>query len=210
MTNKITKPGDLNMNISRLGALSAAIIAFLPAVSSAALVDNGGGLIYDNVLDITWAQPDIQRTWDDANTWASELTLGGVSGWRLPYISVTAGANQLSPNPGPINCGTTSLNCDDNELGYMYFKNLASTPVSSLFPNLQSVSYWSGTPESNNNAWFLDFNTGESLFGAKSSMGYSWAVHAGNVSPVPIPAAVWLFGSGLLGLIGVARRKARV
>lgn len=25
--------------------------------------------------------------------------------------------------------------------------------------------------------------------------------------PVPIPAAVWLFGSGLLGLIGVARRK---
>jgi len=29
-----------------------------------------------------------------------------------------------------------------------------------------------------------------------------------NVSSVPIPAAAWLFGSGLLGLIGVARRKA--
>ena len=29
-----------------------------------------------------------------------------------------------------------------------------------------------------------------------------------NIGPaVPIPAAVWLFGSGLLGLIGVARRK---
>ena len=27
------------------------------------------------------------------------------------------------------------------------------------------------------------------------------------VNPVPIPAAVWLFGSGLLGLIGIARRK---
>jgi len=27
------------------------------------------------------------------------------------------------------------------------------------------------------------------------------------VSSVPLPAAVWLFGSGLLGLIGVARRK---
>jgi hypothetical protein len=26
--------------------------------------------------------------------------------------------------------------------------------------------------------------------------------------PVPLPAAVWLFGSGLLGLIGVGRRKA--
>ena len=30
-----------------------------------------------------------------------------------------------------------------------------------------------------------------------------------NVGAVPIPAAVWLFGSGLLGLVGVARRKAR-
>ena len=28
-----------------------------------------------------------------------------------------------------------------------------------------------------------------------------------EVSSVPVPAAVWLFGSGLLGLIGVARRK---
>lgn len=30
----------------------------------------------------------------------------------------------------------------------------------------------------------------------------------GSVPAVPVPAAVWLFGSGLLGLIGVARRKA--
>ena len=28
-----------------------------------------------------------------------------------------------------------------------------------------------------------------------------------SVSAVPVPAAVWLFGSGLLGLVGVARRK---
>jgi hypothetical protein len=27
------------------------------------------------------------------------------------------------------------------------------------------------------------------------------------LTPVPVPAAVWLFGSGLIGLIGVARRK---
>lgn len=29
-----------------------------------------------------------------------------------------------------------------------------------------------------------------------------------SVSAVPVPAAVWLFGSGLLGLVGLARRKA--
>ena len=28
-----------------------------------------------------------------------------------------------------------------------------------------------------------------------------------NVAPVPVPAAVWLLGSGLLGLIGVRRKK---
>jgi len=28
-----------------------------------------------------------------------------------------------------------------------------------------------------------------------------------DLGPVPVPAAVWLFGSGLLGLVGVARRK---
>ena len=28
-------------------------------------------------------------------------------------------------------------------------------------------------------------------------------------SPVPVPAAVWLFGSGLIGLVGVVRRIAR-
>jgi hypothetical protein len=28
-----------------------------------------------------------------------------------------------------------------------------------------------------------------------------------NITPVPVPAAVWLFGSGLLALIGISRRK---
>jgi hypothetical protein len=28
-----------------------------------------------------------------------------------------------------------------------------------------------------------------------------------TAKPVPVPAAVWLFGSGLLGLVGIARRK---
>jgi hypothetical protein len=32
-------------------------------------------------------------------------------------------------------------------------------------------------------------------------------VFAGTANAVPLPAAVWLFGSGLIGLVGIARRK---
>ena len=47
----------------------------------------------------------------------------------------------------------------------------------------------------------------------ETSQGYAytagtWAL-TGDTTIVPVPAAVWLFGSGLLGLFGVARRKAR-
>lgn len=30
---------------------------------------------------------------------------------------------------------------------------------------------------------------------------------SGSISAIPVPAAIWLFGSGLLGLAGIARRK---
>ena len=32
----------------------------------------------------------------------------------------------------------------------------------------------------------------------------------GTIQAVPVPAAAWLFGSGLLGLVGIARRKKKV
>lgn len=37
--------------------------------------------------------------------------------------------------------------------------------------------------------------------------GFSYNNFEFTASPVPLPAAAWLFGSGLLGLVGVARRK---
>jgi hypothetical protein len=36
---------------------------------------------------------------------------------------------------------------------------------------------------------------------------YAQVDYTYEVSSVPVPAAVWLFGSALLGLAGVARRK---
>ena len=48
--------------------------------------------------------------------------------------------------------------------------------------------------------------------GIQSLDDESWAMDnlTVTVAPVPIPAAAWLFGSGLLGLIGVARRRREV
>jgi hypothetical protein len=37
--------------------------------------------------------------------------------------------------------------------------------------------------------------------------GYATGGSESFINNVPVPAAVWLFGSGLLGLVGVARRK---
>ena len=45
---------------------------------------------------------------------------------------------------------------------------------------------------------------GDSALIQKKAIGASIDV---STSPIPVPAALWLFGSGLLGLVGVARRK---
>ena len=48
--------------------------------------DNGNGTITDNVTGLTWQKEDdnIERAWDNANTYCDDLTLGGSTDWRLP------------------------------------------------------------------------------------------------------------------------------
>lgn len=38
---------------------------------------------------------------------------------------------------------------------------------------------------------------------------FNISITSAGAPPIPIPAAAWLFGSGLLGLVGVARRRKR-
>ena len=58
--------------------------------------------------------------------------------------------------------------------------------------------------DSNNN--LLDFELGCITPGTVNIAG-SGDCSSTSVSAVPIPAAAWLFGSGLIGLVGMARRK---
>jgi len=50
----------------------------------------------------------------------------------------------------------------------------------------------------------IEFVYAQGPFGAETEQ---FAGFVENISAVPVPAAVWLFASGLLGIIGVARRK---
>ncbi|RRQ21596.1 VPLPA-CTERM sorting domain-containing protein [Thiohalobacter thiocyanaticus] len=50
---------------------------------------------------------------------------------------------------------------------------------------------------------FNDFALGTELLNGEIIFGHSEA----SLSAVPVPAAVWLFGSGLAGLVGIARRR---
>jgi hypothetical protein len=45
------------------------------------------------------------------------------------------------------------------------------------------------------------------ILGTNLTLSSAGVLSIGTPSTVPLPAAVWLFGSGLLGLIGVGRRK---
>jgi hypothetical protein len=82
---------------------------------------------------------------------------------------------------------------------------LASAPgdLASAYSNFGSSGYWGGISDVH-----LADGTLLSGYGIGSQSGFDWN-SAYSPSPVPVPAAVWLFSSGLLSLVGVARRKVR-
>lgn len=54
----------------------------------------------------------------------------------------------------------------------------------------------------------IDSINQEVLFSGTGGPNFFKSVLTIETTVVPVPAAVWLFGSGLLGLVGLARRKA--
>ena len=185
---------------------------------------------YDTALNITWlANANYAGTtmnWTAANTWAATLNpySSGISGWRLPTVTDTgtSGCNYAFTG---TDCGY-NVNTATGEMAHMFYTTLGDKAYyntsgvaqagygltnSGPFSNVQAVNYWSATEyaPSTSYAWLFSFYDGVQYDFVKSNSYYAWAVHSGDVgaSTVPVPATLWLFGSGLAGLIGFARRK---
>jgi hypothetical protein len=192
----------------------------MPGITYSSLIDRGGGLIYDSDLNITWIQDanyaksigfdaDGAMTWDVAHSWAGSVTYYDPvrkttwSGWRLPTGS--------SPYSG--------YNITNDELGHLYYvelQNVAGSFTNSyLFINVMAEpigsgkAYWSDTTATEDpfRAWSFFMGYGFRGGNYPTFEFYAWLVRDGDVgaAPVPIPAAIWFLGSGLVGLIGIRR-----
>lgn len=140
------------MNTRKLRLAGLVLAAGLSGAAHAALHDRGGGLIYDDVLNVTWLQDanyaktsgyddDGLMTWDQAVTWAASLTYYDSvrkvthTDWRLPttnpvngistdYTWVTDGSSDFGYNISAL--GTVYAGSTASELAYMYYVNLGN------------------------------------------------------------------------------------
>lgn len=199
------------------------------SVNAALVSRSGGTLVYDTDLDITWVSDanlaatntfginDIfnngEMTWLIANDWVAAMNTDGgtgylgFNGWRLPTtLQPDSTCNRQSNG---VSFGT---GCTGSEMGHLFnVEGVTSTTPGPLFTNVQADYYWSGTLLDPDNAWRFSFASGDQNATDISSITFrhhAWAVHDGDIGVIPVPAAAWLFTSGLLGLIGIARRKS--
>lgn len=168
---------------------------------------------------------DGRMSWNNAMAWAHSLSIGGFTDWRLP---ITADPDTSCSNSGLGS--TTGRGCIGSEMGHLFHMELGGDPSDTLSPqdgilssgdpdlalfsNIQSQPgwggvYWSQTKQNEFNAYSFNFNNGIQDFERFDiNARYVWAVRDGDVlSTVPIPSAIWLFGSGLLMLVGFRKHN---
>jgi hypothetical protein len=124
-------------------------------------------------------------------------------------------ASQLNTINGLINgSGKSLLGKDDSSFGIGFLPFQTSTDLSNWGGGTGEVAT-AGLTTSGPGSLIYALTAANPL-GAPASVVQSYdasftssglTFSAASTAPVPVPAAVWLLGSGLLGLAGVARRK---
>ncbi len=156
---------------------------------------------------------DIQQLTGDAGvtSTATSLTMGGTaitvinSGGAVLYnfpdqpfslTSDTTGSGTLSVGNGSILAAT--------------FSNLSLVDLGGGATFSADLTYTGGSMATANMTGGIEgsfFNATGSIALGNAFTADNLIAKIGKVQTVPIPAAVWLFGSGLLGLLGIAKRK---
>lgn len=106
-----------------------------------------------------------------------------------------------------INTGGLNLTQGNQYVAFFSASNLFDTITGTSKMGLINTDVYSG-----GSFVFLNNAADFSLLTANnwsitSSFDAAFTMNFSSASPVPVPAAAWLFGSGMLGLVGVARRK---
>jgi hypothetical protein len=166
--------------------------------------------------------------WNTAQSWIGAMNTAnylGTSTWRLPTI-IDTGTSGCNYAYSGTDCGY-NVDLSTGEMAHMFYStlgnvgdyNTSGSPTGCSgtspycltndgpFSNLQPSTYWSGTAYAPgpSYAWDFSFYPGSQGYNGKGIGFYAWAVSPGDAL-VPVPGAVWLFGSAL-GLVGLLRRK---
>lgn len=234
MANALMQYKKLNEGNMKLLTTSVALcIGLLSAtMANAALVGSADGkTVYDADLNITWiANANLAATntfgitgidsigrmsWSTAQNWIGAMNAANYLGyhdWRLPFTP------QVDTNCSTF-FGATGVggHCTGSEMGHLFYNELGGAAGHSitithnanynLFSNFQYRSYWSGTVRNGSGPYRFDFSDGSQWNDNPTYSLNILAVRDGQVATVPVPAAAWLLGSGLVGLVSVASTR---
>lgn len=164
--------------------------------------------------------------WYDAQAWIGAMNTANYLGyhdWRLPTVT-DSGAPGCNYGYSGTDCGF-NVNTATGEMAHLFYDSLGNKsyydttgagsqpgwgPVNvGLFTNLQTdYGFMSGTEyaPAPSQEWGFGFWYGYQGPFSKNGGLRALVVRPGDVATVPLPAATYLLGSGLLALLGAARR----